>query len=429
MKDSIFENSSLRRKQLLNVGGWLPLDDAGIARHLTEITQRMSSTESTQAFAAPIADFNNYVTNNPLLRMTFLESITQAKENRPEEFPFTTIEGVVNAMNTVMTMSPKYDTTDLVGCPLNAVVNWPMCTTAGFAFFRDQGVNEHIKNILNYWSTSFLATESSCVYLNDKSPNGWWCKEANQYIKIEEYAKYDPTKPNGGFSSWNDFFTKEFKEGVRPVAGLNDNTVVVTPCESGPLQKVDNVKEIDSFWIKGTNYSLIEMFGPNPNPSDASYGTKFIGGTVYQAFLSALHYHRWRAPVSGKVIAAYNLPGTYYSDVEYGHQDPGGPNNSQPYLSIAATRSVLVIQPDGAPEGAYIGCLFVGMAEVSSCNLTVKAGDTLVKGQPVGYFQFGGSTHCLVFDKRLDPQFDVVIPNPDNQPPLKVCSKLATITL
>ncbi len=27
---------------------------------------------------------------------------------------------------------------------------------------------------------------------------------------------------------------------------------------------------------------------------------KFVGGTIYQAFLSALSYHRWHAPVSGK---------------------------------------------------------------------------------------------------------------------------------
>jgi phosphatidylserine decarboxylase len=45
----------------------------------------------------------------------------------------------------------------------------------------------------------------------------------------------------------------------------------------------------------------------------------------------------------------------------------------------------------------------VGMAEVSSCVLVdaaghpLKEGQHLMKGDQVGYFQFGGSTHCLVF--------------------------------
>jgi len=30
----------------------------------------------------------------------------------------------------------------------------------------------------------------------------------------------------------------------------------------------------------------------------------FVGGTVYQAFLSALNYHRWHAPVAGTIVRA-----------------------------------------------------------------------------------------------------------------------------
>jgi phosphatidylserine decarboxylase len=41
---------------------------------------------------------------------------------------------------------------------------------------------------------------------------------------------------------------------------------------------------------------------------------QFVGGTVYQAFLSALSYHRWHAPVSGKVVKAYIKDGTYFSE-------------------------------------------------------------------------------------------------------------------
>ncbi len=433
MTENVFDINSRHRRELMSAGGWLPLDEQAIARYLQEIKEVADNLQNSQIegeqVTTPVDDFANFINANPLLRMTFSQSITQAKENRPEEFPFETVEEVIAAMQAVMTMSPKFEQTDLVGCPLNAVINWPMCTTAGFAFFRHPEVNVQIKKILQYWSATFLATEASCTYMNAKEPDGWWCPTANKKIKIEEYAKYDPTKPNGGFSSWNDFFTKEFKDGVRPIAGLTDNTVVVSPCESGPLQVVYNASAYNDFWVKGTNYSLYEMFsavevGGNP------LGHYFVGGAVYQAFLSALHYHRWHAPVAGKVIAAYNVQGTYYSDAEYGFQDPGGPNLSQPYLSIVATRSVLVIQPEGTNKSdQLVAVIYVGMAEVSSCNLTVKAGDTLTKGQPVGFFQFGGSTHCVLFGPALATKFTVPIPNPSDAPPLKVNSQLATIVI
>lgn len=40
----------------------------------------------------------------------------------------------------------------------------------------------------------------------------------------------------------------------------------------------------------------------------------FCGGTIYQAFLGALDYHRWHSPVSGTIETIYQIPGTYYLD-------------------------------------------------------------------------------------------------------------------
>src|SRR5205807_371240 len=66
----------------------------------------------------------------------------------------------------------------------------------------------------------------------------------------------------------------------------------------------------DRFWIKNQPYSLADMLG-----DDESVG-EFIGGTVYQAFLSATNYHRWHSPVAGKIVRAFVREGTYYSEAE-----------------------------------------------------------------------------------------------------------------
>lgn len=42
----------------------------------------------------------------------------------------------------------------------------------------------------------------------------------------------------------------------------------------------------------------------------------------------------------------------------------------------------------------------MGMAQVSSVNLTVHPSQTIEKGGEIGYFQFGGSDIVTVFQKK-----------------------------
>jgi phosphatidylserine decarboxylase len=148
---------------------------------------------------------------------------------------------------------------------------------------------------------------------------------------------------------------------------------------------------------------------------------------VYQAFLSAYNYHRWHAPVAGKVVHAYRVPGTYYSDVESAGLDAGGPNNSQGYITAVAARAVVVIDT-GVPSVGVVGCIFVGMAEISSCILEVQPGQTVAKGEEIGYFQFGGSTHCVIFQKDVVQSWIPVPPyNTSSTPIIELGSPLARL--
>ena len=49
----------------------------------------------------------------------------------------------------------------------------------------------------------------------------------------------------------------------------------------------------------------------------------------------------------------------------------------------------------------------VGMVEISSCEVTVFAGQQVFKGQEMGIFHFGGSTHCLIFRPGVNLNFDL----------------------
>jgi len=46
------------------------------------------------------------------------------------------------------------------------------------------------------------------------------------------------------------------------------------------------------------------------------------------------------------------------------------------------------------------------MSEVSACEITVYQGQHVRKGDQLGMFHFGGSTHCLMFRPGVRLDFD-----------------------
>lgn len=197
-------------------------------------------------------------------------------------------------------------------------------------------------------------------------------------------------------------------------------------CESKTFAVQHNVKLRDHFWIKGQPYSVLDMLAHDP------LAESFAGGTVYQAFLSALSYHRWHAPVSGTIKKCFVQDGTYFSEPLFeGLGDPsvqeidaGGISVGQGYLAHLATRAVIFIEADNPAIGlmAFIG---IGMDEVSTCDITVKEGQHVKKGEQTGMFHFGGSSHCLLFRKHVKVEG---FPKPGADHNVPVRSKLATVS-
>ncbi|KAK2737725.1 hypothetical protein FQN55_000940 [Onygenales sp. PD_40] len=313
---------------------------------------------------------------------------------------------------------------DFIGFPFNAILNWPMGTVSGRQFFLDPRVNECLRDILNKWGTFLKDPKAGTT--DPKQGNkllveaGWstdaaisrLTKKANEvtgaHKKFEELFQV----PEGGnssnffnYESWDKFFTREFNPRIRPVA----NSAVVHACESFPLAFDTDVSRRDTFWLKGTPYSLRDMLGANARTTEVSpYIEKFVGGAVYQAYLSSDSYHCWHAPVTGKVVYQNVLEGTYYAEsaaAGFGSlhgPDPAAPNASQRYITHVATRGVLIIDTN-APGGAdigLVGLMPVGMSEVSTCEWFDNAavGKSVTKGDRIGAFHAGGSTHCIFFE-------------------------------
>jgi phosphatidylserine decarboxylase len=275
-----------------------------------------------------------------------------------------------------------------------------MATSAGTSAFMRQDVNQCFKDMLDEYC-SFLSSPGSTDVL-DADPDGWFstgalkamgevASQANpdEPISFEEAYTCNPENSHYGFKSWDEFFIREFRPGVRPLPDDNTDAVIVGCCESTPYKLSTNVQLRDQFWAKGQPYSLQDMLG---NYDDAQV---FVGGTCYQAFLSALSYHRWHSPIDGIVKKIYHIPGTYYAenywegfanidpDTKEPVPDPAAPNDSQAFISSVATCLVFIIESSNETLGT-VGIVQIGMAEVSTCQPTVEVGQKVSKGDQLG---------------------------------------------
>jgi phosphatidylserine decarboxylase len=328
---------------------------------------------------------------------------------------------LLRLINEILTMAPEYGDEN-VTLPLGAILDWTMGTPAGFAAFRHPKVNAALKKILTAWC-DYLNSPESLYVLND-SPSGWTSDAAQQAIGIEQY-EHDPADAHWGFTSWNDFFTRQFRDGARPVSAPEDDDVIVAACESTPFSIRTDVKRRDEFWLKTQPYSLEDMLANDEAVEE------FVGGTVYQAFLSATNYHRWHSPVAGTIVRAFLVEGTYYSEADSLGSDAVEPTHSQAYLAHVAARAVFLIRADN-PAIGLVGFVPVGMSEVSSCLIhpSIEPGHRVAKGDELGHFQFGGSTHCLLFGPGVIGDFAMTaIPqrHDPNAPLVLVRSRLATV--
>ncbi|WP_233838145.1 phosphatidylserine decarboxylase family protein [Paraburkholderia sp. ZP32-5] len=404
------------RTRRYRLGGWLPCEEAHLARYRMVLAAKARERASRGPRTSAVAELAELVQGDPVLRMDMTRAIDQARQ-AGYVLGYTSIDELMTIIDYLMTYAPPFSESDLIHCPLNAVLDWPMCMPSGYALFRDPAFNAQLKHVLNCWC-GFLSGPHSREHLNTSSPDGWLCDEADKRIGLSQFL-YDPSQPYWGFGSWNDFFTRRFRAGARPVAEPDNNKLIVSACEASPYNIQHDVQLQDTFWIKSQPYSLEDMFTSHQR----ELARCFAGGSIYQAFLSAFNYHRWHAPISGTIAQAYAVDGSYYSNADSEGEDPSGLNDSQGYITALAARAVIVIDCDD-PAVGKVGCVFVGMADVSSCMIDALPGQYVRKGDELGFFQYGGSTFCLVFEAGVIESF-IAKPPDDGKPPVKVNAAIA----
>ena len=288
-----------------------------------------------------------------------------------------------------------------------------METPSGLQLFKQTSVNEHLKRILQKWAL-FLESPKSLYALNQR--NGWLSPSALTKLQdvanrptgirrhfMDIYECPNPTNPvTLGFTSWDEFFSRKFRPDIRPTPAPetlqeHEGCAILNACESKPWRIVRHPSIRNKIILKGKSHSVSSMLDNDP------LSAHFANGTVYQAYLSALSYHRWHAPVSGTIRKIRYIDSSYFSQLPM--SDILAMEKSQSYLATVATRAAIFIEA-ADPRAGLVCFLGVGMGEVSSCQASVEEGEYVEAGDEMGTFHYGGSTHCLLFRKGLNVQFE-----------------------
>ncbi|MCU1472006.1 phosphatidylserine decarboxylase family protein [Amnibacterium sp.] len=386
--------------------GWLPPSQDDLEAWLSGHRERTEAHGEDTPLHPVLVEFQQLMDTDPIVRMYVTQMVEQVPTGKQyKERHVKDVPQLLRLINEVLTMTPEFSVGGMVSTPLAGILDWTLATPAGFAAYRDPRINAMLKKILNAWA-EYLNSPDSLSALN-RSETGWMSPEAERAVGMSDYA-HDPDDEHWGFTSWNDFFTRRLAEGSRPVAAPDDDKVIVSACESTPYRISTDVKRRDRFWAKSQPYSLEDMLAHDESVDE------FVGGTVYQAFLSALNYHRWHSPVAGTIVRAWVQEGTYYAEAQSEGPDAAEAQESQGYIAHMATRAIILVQADD-PVIGLVAFIAIGMVEVSTCLISdhVRPGYHVAKGEELGCFQFGGSSECLIFRPGAVSEFTLAaIPQP-----------------
>ncbi|KAH8799230.1 phosphatidylserine decarboxylase [Flagelloscypha sp. PMI_526] len=417
--------ADLPKTTLSRYGGWLPssrrVHERFIQKHVDLAGQRPKGRAPLHIPA--VEEFERAIKSDQEMVDLFHQIFLQASpENKIKS-----LDTLLFSLDHILPYPPKFHIAkdkdgnvigEPIGVPVYLLFDLLSNTGAAYDLFRKPAFNTALKALLDSWG-KYLQTDDSNRSLTDKE-GGWFSPIGLASLEAHErgvfnstYVCPDPNAVNRGYRSWDEFFTREVQPEARPVHFPEKEDLVHSACESTVYRIEHHVKQHDQFWLKSQKYSLYNMLG-----SKEEYSKPFVGGTIYQAFLSPQDYHRWRAPVSGKIVRADILPGTYYAvvpddgaekdDPDLKHHDPHGALiRSQAWITQAAARAIIYIEN---PFIGLVGFIGVGMAEVSTCDITVRLHQEVEVGQEIGMFHFGGSSHTLIFGPEVKVEFaDTII--------------------
>ncbi len=207
------------------------------------------------------------------------------------------------------------------------------------------------------------------------------------HVTLDEYERDN----FNAYESFNDFFTRELKDNVRPIDSAVNG--IVSPAD-GVISQLGQIKDHQLLQAKGREYDISQLLA---NSADGDY---FADGSFATVYLAPSNYHRVHMPFDGTLTTARYVPGTLFSV-----------NNSTaaniPDLFARNERLVCLFDTEyGKAAVVLVGAMIVAGIESVATGKISRTDDiqetthniALAKGDELGRFYLG-STAIVVLPK------------------------------
>lgn len=274
---------------------------------------------------------------------------------------------------------------------------------------RSSSDKPYSKEIFN-WTVKFIKARGefmdspeSLVYIKD------WVNDPS--IHMEQFEV-----PEGGFKSFNEFFTRKLKKSVnpRPIANPEDDSIVTASADS-EINFIESDLTLESLLHVKTRYINVKEL-----LAGSAYAEHFVGGTAISCVLMPNSYHRYHAPVSGRIVESREIQGIYNGIMD-GEDwfNKGDIGESTTNFSIFEDfhRSYFIIETS---KYGYVAMIPVGLNTISAMYPSmVNDKSTLVppgappvpvsKGDEIGHFAYGGSLNIMLYQKGVFSSVSVLM--------------------
>ena len=240
------------------------------------------------------------------------------------------------------------------------------------------------------WTMYFVNEEGK--FMDSRQSTG----SINQWLSDSSLHNEEYVIPANGYQSFNQFFTRNLKPGMRPVARPDDNSIIVSPVDGVIYQMNVDLKPDSALPIKGRMMlNLDQLLGKS------KYASHFVDGTALSVFLLPKNYHHYHSPVSGELVESREDVG----NIRFGSQ------MMDFFMTDSADVSVFENYKHGyfiikTKQYGYVAVVPVGLETIGSVifenrvkNISAGKEVTVTKGEKLGHFAYGGSLVILLFEK------------------------------
>jgi phosphatidylserine decarboxylase len=214
-------------------------------------------------------------------------------------------------------------------------------------------------------------------------------------VNMAEAVQSDPL----AYRSFNEFFTRPLRPGVRTIAPGDD--IIVSPVD-GTVSQAGPLHGEEIIQAKGIHYSALELLA-----GDQEAARAYRDGHFTCIYLAPYNYHRIHMPFAGRLRDTVYVPGDLFSV---------NAATARAVPRVFARNERVICEFDstlGRMAVILVGALFVGSMETvyageinppprgrkQPVKITKGIGQSLAKGAELGRFNMG-STVVLLFEKQ-----------------------------